>query len=1359
MVTFGEAVRAARLARGWTQRELAVRAGVSQRAISSWESGVSEPGDETKRVVDAVLHLPSGVGPARTASRVRSSGRPLLSELPFEELDPGDFEDFAVSLAVRLFPGADVYRLGKSGHTQYGFDVAVERDGTVVAGIQCKRVREFGPKEVGKAVAAAAMKVDTAFIFLSRAASPDARAELRVHRGWQLWDKGKLSHAVHDLPLDQAVPLVDRYFPLLREEFLGVPLPGPWLEPGRYFSSTGRSERASHRWPLAGRAETLEELAEFAASSSGRAGLLVGRGGTGKTKLLHDLCQRLPRETSVRFLERDPDIDERAFERLPAGPLLVVIDDAHDEAAPVGKVVRGVLDANQEAGVLLALRPDGEAWSRRQLREAGLDPEQAPRWELGDLELPDAETLARAVLGPHQGYAAPRLAAATRDCPFLLVTGAILIRDGAVELSRIEGDDRIRRELTETLADAISAGASDRPEFRQEVLRAVAAFQPLRTKDKDFRDTIEGLTGRAFDQVLPHLSAWEDSGILLRRGDTYRVVPDLLGDALLARAATAPETGTPTEYLDRARRASGGQAMANLLVNASRVDWQEPPARRGELVNSLWRAVTGQFRSTDTASRIALLEVLAKVAFYQPRQTLKLVRWALENPSEPTEVDAGFGYMYTYTEQEVRDAAARVLRVAAYDPDVLAEAAELLWEIGRSDTRPANQHPDHALRKLADIARFDRRGVTVYQQALPGIVERWLRRPARQTDAHDPLTVLHPLLAAEDHQEIWSRHALTFRPFLIDPDSPAVAELRGRVLDLAFGQIDSADQRRAVAAARTIGTSLAGPLGGFGLEVTREIHKRWAPHFQRTLARLRDKILRQPPGPLVAVALRQELQWAAEHPASAIHQASLNVLTALPRRREYELARALHGGPIDPPPDADAYADYLDRQRANDQFMHDCAETVRDWPEPEVIATAERLLGDLHAILGDDEARARPFVWELVTDRPHLGVAICAQVRDRPGSPLSSLISVTLSALAQASDPRAVSIAWQLLGTCDTDLARQVAHAFGLQRGRTDIREEEPALLRALVAHPDPDGIVPAAAAGAVRYLGAEHRDLAVDLLTREPGRWGSATLNEFALAFGPHGKLEWNDLAQRHKDTFIGALRSAASIESFLITTFLSKLSLQEPYSVIDLLTARVERAETGASLGSYVPLPHHWPTGLQFRQRDDFPDILRRVREWLTSAPESAMRQYFGARLFAIVAGPFDAQTRQMIDEYLIEPDPAKMTTVSTILRGAPRELVWDLSLVSACLRAADACGPQSLSAVQSALHSATFSGGRSADIGQPFPEDVEQRDTAAKLAERAVRGGLEEEFYRALSQSAEHWINLSLSDSDISGDGREW
>jgi len=1355
---FGEAVRAARQARGWTQRDLALQAGVSQRAVSSWERGGSEPGDVTKRAVAEVLPLPPGLVPPDAALRTPSGGA-LLAELPFDELPPDEFENFAVTLSGNLHPGSDAYRMGKSGHTQYGFDVVVERDGEVAAGIQCKRVQKFGPEEVHKAVAAAKMPVGDAYIFLSRTASPDARAAIRAHRGWRLWDKNKLSHVVHEMSLDRSVPLVDRYFPQLRERFLGVPLPGPWLEPAQYFSRTSRSERASHRWALVGRDGIVDELTDFAARSPGLVGMLVGRGGIGKTRLLHALWKRLAAsETSVRFLERDPVIDHRAFEQLPLGRLLVVIDDAHDEEAPIGKVVTGVLAANPDATVLMALRPDGQARSRRQLREAGLDLQEVRRWELDDLTLPAAEALAGEVLGPEHSYAAPRLAAATRDCPFLLVTGALLVRDGMVDPRRLEGDDRLRRELIESLADAVSPRVTGQPEVREEVLRAVATLQPLRTADADFRASLEALTGRAFDQLAPHLSAWEDAGILLRRRETYRVVPDLLGDALLARAASARETGAPTEYLDRVRRAAQGGALANLIVNTSRIDWQEPAARRGRLVSSLWEALEREFRAGGAAARIAVLEVLAKVAFYQPQPTLAIVRWALEHPAAPEKVQAGLGFTYTYTDQDVRDAAAPVLRTAAYDPHALPEAADLLWELGRSDPRPPHQHPNHPMRMLGELAKFDRRGVTIYQKSLPVIVERWLYRPPRADDIYAPLAVLHPLLAAEDHDEVWSPQALTLRPFLINPDAEPVAELRRQVLDLAFGQLASANLRRAAAAAETIGAALTGPPGGFGLQVNDEQRKPWAKHFRQTLARLREVIDARPPAPVVSVALREQLQWPAEHATSEIHQASREVLAMLPRGPEYQLARALHGGPIDPPADAATPVDYLDRHRANEQFLSGCAAIAADWPDHEVVGLIERLLEDLRHALRDDPGRGRPFLWTLVTARPSLGEALCARVQSKPAGVLASLVTPTLSALAQGGHRRAVDLAQRLLKTGDIGLAREIAHAFGLQRARTSVLNGEPALLRSLIEHPDPDGIAPAAALGAVRYLAAEHRDLAIELLTWVPEGRSELALGEFALAFGPHGGLEWAGLAQRHKDSFLKALRTAPSLERrYEIAEFLAMLSLEEPHSVLDLLTARIDDVEPSGKVSG--ALPHAWPVSLRFRDREDFPDLLRRVREWLAAAPNSPWRNYLGSDLFTAVAGSFDAQTLQVIEEYLIEPDPAKIKTVSMMLRGAPRSLVWDLDFVRRCLRAADSCGAKSLAAIQGSLHSALFTGGRSAAFRQPFPQDVEQRDTAAKLAAQTVPGSLEEQFYRALSKDAETWINHTISEDDLPMDGRDW
>ncbi|QXJ25737.1 XRE family transcriptional regulator [Actinomadura graeca] len=1355
MSVFGDAVRVARKARGWTQGELAVNVGVAQRTVSSWERGVSEPPDDTKVLVARVLSLPSGVWP-RTAGAGGFSGRARLAELPFETLTAEEFEDFSLTLARRSWPGMNCYRVGKTGHTQGGFDVHVEDGTKLIVGIQCKRESEFGPAKVIKADEGVKERAGLNLIFLSRTATPGAQTEARM-RGWQIWDKNKLSHVVHDLHLSESVPIVDRYFPLLRESFLGVLLPGPWLDPSQYFGRLDRSERSSQRWTLVGRQALVEELKTFTGGPSGRVAVVVGRGGIGKTRLVRALCDDLEEtEVAIRFLERDSTVDRQGFEQLPPGSLLLVVDDAHDDGVPVGKVVAGIFAVNPSAKVLLTSRPDGEARIRRELRAVGADLPDTLRLDVPDLDREGAETLAREILGASSEFAARRLAHIAWDSPFLLVIGCIAVREGVIDPGRFEGDNELRRELIGSLVDSIARAPTDQTDTREEVLRAVAALQPVRTGDGEFREALARLTGRPFDQLLPHLTAWEDVGIMLRRGQSYRIVPDLLGDAILARAALMPQTPSPTGYLERVREVADGQALVHLLVNASRVDWQESPPRRGHLVVSLWESLSAEFRHGDAAARQGILSVLAKVAFYQPRPVLELVEWAMEHPAQKAGLDAGFGLLVNVTDEEVRQAAAPVLRAAAYDLDAFDQAVLLLWELARDDARLLNRTPDHGMRLLEGIAGFDRRGITVYQLRLPALIERILGRPRRTTDVHEPLTILHPLLAADAHEQTWSRHTLTYRPFLIDPDAEPVVALREQVIDLAFAQLAEAEPRRVVAAVETIGAALSPPRGGYGLEVTEQMRAPWYRHFASTLLRLRAVLGSVVLSPAVYVVLRKELEWSAERGPGDVRLAARQVLGGIPRRPEHEVARALHNGPADPPADQKIRT-FLDRQNDKEEALANCVEAIIDLADNEVIDLIERSLRDLRLTLNDDGHNAHPFLWSLITARPAVGRMICERVANAPDGPLSPLMHTVVSALAKLADPYVIGLGQHMLAAGDLVLARSIAHGFGIQRGRSGLLEGETALLRALMQYPDPTGIVQAATIGAVHAFEGRHRELAAELLTCAPSGQKIAMMDELALILGPHGSFAWSDLEQHHRDEIFRTLRDVPSFDdSYHLLAFLAQRSRDEPIATLELLIARVAKSHDGAN---YRPLPDRWHDRLHFQEHDDYPDLLRRVRERLASSPNLKRMHYYGSQLFSAVAGSFNAQTRQVITEYLDQPDPIRMEVVAIMLRGAPRDLAWDLPFVRSCFRAADACGQEQLREIQSALFRSVTAGESSADLGQPFPEDIERQKIAHGLADQAIPGSPEEGFYRALARDAASSIRQSLAEDDMPSDDREW
>ena len=188
------------------------------------------------------------------------------------------------------------------------------------------------------------------------------------------------------------------------------------------------------------------------------------------------------------------------------------------------------------------------------------------------------------------------------------------------------------------------------------------------------------------------------------------------------------------------------------------------------------------------------------------------------------------------------------------------------------------------------------------------------------------------------------------------------------------------------------------------------------------------------------------------------------------------------------------------------------------------------------------------------------------------------------------------------------------------------------------------------------------------------------------------------------------------------------------------------------------YSPLPHHLQGQLHFREHGAFPDILRLLYDWLTDAPESMWRRYYGSELFTLIAGGFDTPVREVIEGYLQEPAPARMTALAAILNHVPQSAVWDLDFVRRCLRAAEQCGPASLSAIQGALHYAVIAGGRWGAPSQPTAQNTDQ-DPAVKLADQCLSGSPEEQFYRALAVSLEVWAHRHVDDSDLQFDGRQW
>lgn len=1350
---FGELVRAAREALGLDQAQVARQLDVGQQTVSNWERGKSRPrramapriaqvlSVDVQKILDALAVGRTGV------TEMTMPVRPLLTELPLGMLPEDVFERFSTDLASLLYPHPDVvHGYGSRGHKQYGIDIEVHHLEGLPTGIQCKRAQEFGPADVKAAVDALTMEVRECIIFLSRkTASTDARKEIAKHPSWQLLDALDISRKIRNLP-DQtaAIILVETYFPGYRKDFLGVDKPSPWESVDSFFRPAGGNPFFNHDWQLVGRTRELEALSSFFYRSPARVAIVVGPGGMGKSRIIRqfglDMAEPTARATAL-FAAADTAVEPAQFEQLPAfGHLAVVIEDAHTRPDSAG-IVKGVLRRNPEAKAVISVRPYALAELQSDLRRAGIYPDDCAVIALDELSVADAQALALQALNDATPPGFTQwLGSVAPDCPLVIVVAAGLIRRGLLDGARLPGSVRMRAEVMEAFQDAMTAGAdAGDSDLRREVLQAVAALQPFRIGDDHFRSAASALTGRAFDQIMPYIKALEAAQILQRRGASFRVVPDLLGDAVLASACADAETGIRTGYLDRAFRAADGAALAHLFINGCRVDWQirQSQSPGPSFVDPLWELVKDQFTRAGIDERVDLLQLLNKVAAFQPGHALALARWALDNPlEEPGSVRLqrlGFGY------QRVRNEIAKLLEYAAYNLPYLGDSAGMLWEIAKTDNRKTNQFPDHPMRVLSRLIGYAPTTPIAYQEQLLAVVSGWFQGLDSADALYSPFDVLDVLLATEAVVQSSDGLSLTMRSYPVALD--AVRGLRDKVVELAFAELVSSDVRRAVRAARTIGAAIAGPFPAFNRVPDQEEKDRWTPIFTETISRVTSVAEASKLDPVVVIAIREALRWHYQHSSSETRVAAQMAWRTLPDSIEYRFALIVH----------DYWGTLLDggeepgyRQEAQNALVASVViEAIEAWPGNELLHQLEQILVNERLAFGKEPALASPVMWQISEEVPSIGNELCLHVIRDPDSVLQALIPAALGRLLQASPSDGSARIQDLMATGNVELARNVANALGWGRGqRAFLFASEAALLRSLARHDDV--IVRRHTVFAARAISSVDPSLARELVTTVRFDDSAALADDVAAAFGPQGYVQWGTLSVSEADSVVDQLADCTSIDEYNIVVLLVEISRTAPESAADFLIGRIERWERAASPLDYTPLPHTWHRMPVFTSDRRYGDRLRRVLKWMADSADDARRRIAGGELFALMAGDFGEEPLAVLREALSSGDVQQVKIVGAILSQAPRNLLWEqVDFVTLALRSADLYGEEAVQRVGGGLHAAAFKGMRSGVPMEPFDWDTEQRDKSAEILGALQPGSVEYKFYESLVESAKRGI----------------
>jgi transcriptional regulator with XRE-family HTH domain/DNA-binding transcriptional ArsR family regulator len=1356
----GRVIRERREALGLDQAALAAQLNVGQQAISGWERGRSRPRRAMLSDLAQVLAVEEAAlldaGEYRPPSPVvRLPVRPLARALPLEELTEERFEDLLAEVMSTLHSDGNASRYGGRGHKQHGIDILVAAGGTNLATGQCKRHREFGPAAVGKAIQEVTIAAPKNYLFLSRlTATPAARKEAGKHENWELWDGEDISRHIRALPLEKALRIVNTYFPGHREPFLGVPVLGPWLQPEEYFDVCPDTI-FNHEWSLAGREDELDQLVSAAYRADATLAFVIGAGGIGKTRLLKALADAAPATAQVRVLQNDTPVSAADFELLPhEGEITVLIDDAH-ELTEVTGIVAGIWRRNRNAKVVLATRHYGLQTLKEELARHGLLPVSHTEVELGDLSFDDATALAREALGGKAPEAiARRLAALTIDSPLATVVGGVLIKQGQLEPSALEQDDNIRFHIMRGFRDAlVNDPLAYDPPTRRAVLDALAALQPFRTNEATARESLSAIVGKPYDELHKHLRSLENAGILRRRGESLRIVPDLLGDVILTETAFDDINPLGTGYLTRIEPLVTGDSVDHLFINVSRVDWQVRNKHDGapSLADSLWAAFQVRIEAADMIDRSTLAETLSKVAHFQPERALEVTRWLIDNPTDRLDGEHTAWRTFLATDySSVLRALPPALKLAAMSAGPLPEALNQLWELAQGDERPTNQHAEHALRVLRDLARFEVAKPIWFNNQIIDVTSTWFADGQRLS----PFDVLEPMLATEGENTSVRGHTVTFQPYSLSLQS--IAKVRQRVIDLALKELGASDLRRSGAAAKSLKSALRYPTGLFGRPVTSSERDRWTPGFVKTIEQLGTIAAAGDLDPAVLVSIRDALHWHETNGEGPTYDAAERAIKSFPNGVEARLAPAVNDEWCHLVCDSNDSFEAMEAKRLElIQAVIDGLKGLTDQQVVDLLIARLRADREVH---GPTDGYPGPIVAGLINARPTLACALLENLRGNPSpNDLDPVLPVVLSTFADHDTAAALENIKELLTTASRDRRRAASQAIGGSRGNRGLYSGELDLLLQLAV--DPDVVIRRNVARAAQLMTRTQTAETTRLLAAIRFGDNKSLADDIFMSFRIAPGISWNNFSELELDLIRQDLLILPDIGGYSVSKALATRSATNPGWVIGLLQDRVQLAESPDPDREYNALPYYWSNHLKIRDTPDFLTSLSGILAWIEEGIDSLQRRKRGAELFAAVANGYDTQVVELLANAVAYGSKETILAVAAVIHEAPRTFIWDqLEFVRTALHAADRLGQDVLQYMIGALWSATISGIRSGTPGKPFPETIEQRDRSHNIVKELPAGSIEKRFYTNMAKSAERDIQREVEDV-LPTDGRAW
>lgn len=1261
---------------------------------------------------------------------------------------------------IECLPGVvNCFHYGKRGNKQRGIDMVAELSNGEKWVFQCKQYKRFSAEQTEKAIQTLDYKADRCILLLACEATVEVRDEIAKHSDWSVWDVRDISHKVRTLKEYVAARLVKNHFgPAWSKAFLGREAAGESLITAEEFFAPLLNPKNlfNHSWTLAGRRDYVEELLRFGSSGDEQIAVLIGRGGIGKSKILHAFALEFEKSnpgTELRFMVEGLPVSTESLEEVSNQPCVIVVDDAHrreDLTQLLSFARRKSLPAPK---IILAVRPSSAERLFSTLAQTGFDGREILRLaEVKQLGRDDVKAIAGQALGDANSPDIPALVAVTYDSPLITLIGGRLLAEKNLDVRLLERHDEFRQAvLTRFQEMLIGNVAADRvsPEECRDVLSLISGISPYRLDNSNFLETAAKFLNIAPERLIQILDVLEEAGALLRRGYSLRITPDVLADHLLHKASVAND-GRPTGFAEKLFEAFIPVCPSQVLKNLAELDWRIGRSAGDEtaLLENIWKALRSDFARGNNELRCFILDMLKEATHYQPAQALELLEFAMRHPyhAPPAEEGEEFGGLYAPTHGSVLRRLPPLLQRIGYTLDYLPRCCDLLWELGRDDGRQTGPHPEHAVRVLEDFAAYDLQKPVRVNKIVVEAAERWLKSADAHEHLHSPFEVLNKVLQKNGHSSYSEGLRFVTRPFSVNPDS--TGEIRETAFRLITEGATSTDLKIALRAVNSLKIALSSPVPYFDMIIKQEEFERWEP-VQSKVLDLFAEVVQKNTHPLVHLQIIEAVGWHARHnKLESIRLKAREVLSLIPATHELRLVRIL----------SNTYdwnledEDFDKRQkRVNDERQATAEEFLAQYKNAEAgVNRLNELLGEIVAATGK-YSDPWLFLYALALADAEYAAQMCEFIVQHPDSLLAVNLGTLLPFVNRNDSARAEKIVARIVESENTVLyqALAAAVAFWCERwaAAAGVSADDLQTIGKLIGMNDR-----AVKQLVIRLLPVMWRagyKKAADLLESFGAPLDFGLLIEACGIFNEYETgIPEDEITGEQLQFLLENFAEVPSLDDYHLGKFIAFAAKKSPRETVQMLLRRVEQSDRVTS--GYEPLP---PLGIQHKLEGlnlapDYADLLRSVRDRILATGNTLESFTYLPELFSAVTVNFSPPALEVLNEWVESGEAEKVEAASRLLKEADKHFVFEESVFTEnLLEKAYAAGDDCYAHVADNLHCQAVSGEREGVPGEPFPQEIALRDKARAAALKYNAGSPVRRFFDRLLNDVESSIKHQL------------